>query len=282
MVKISIGIPNYNRLENIRRLSCSLKYVKNIDSCEVNVFDDKSTQYDIEVLEKLFSQFSNVAFYENDVNLGADLNTYQICNKFIDSGNDCLLLCDSDLILHPLSLEFIEENIANTEGIMSLLNSNEHQEISRISDKFVSKKYVGAAGVVFSKELLKDIVRNVPKENAIMWDWSFCQYLDSVGVKIYVSDRSYVQHMGFNGENSNFLLYDFGKNYIPDTDFEKDELNKLYRDFFLDANSISDEFKIKVLFRKILRKRVRKLISLLFGNKFLFELLIRRKRRIRY
>ena len=244
-MKIAIGIPNYNRLEDIIRLSRSLKYVEQINVCEINIYDDKSNEYDITVLEELFSGFANVNIYENKKNLGADLNTYHICKDFIDSDNDYLFLCDSDLILSPGCLEFIETNIVDTEGIMSLLNANEHPSQGEISETFIVKQFIGAAGVVFSKELLKDIILNVPQENANMWDWSFCRYLNSKHIKIYVSRQSYVQHMGFNGENANFLLYDYGKNYEPQTEFEKKELEQLYQSFFQAATDVPDEFILR-------------------------------------
>lgn len=281
-MKIAIGIPNYNRLEDIARLSGSLKHVKQIDSCEINIYDDKSTQYDTKVLEELFAGFANVNVHENKKNLGADLNIYHICKHFIDSDNDCLFLCDSDLILSPECLEFIETNIADTEGIMSLFNANEHPSKGEISEKFIVKHSVGSAGVVFSKELLKDIITNVPQENANMWDWSFCRYLNSKHVKIYVSRQSYVQHMGFNGENANFLLYDYGKNYEPQTEFEEKELGQLYQSFFQAATSVSDEFMLSILLRKVLRKNIRKLTAKIFGEKVLFNLLSKRKNKLKY
>jgi glycosyltransferase involved in cell wall biosynthesis len=281
-MKIAIGIPNYNRLEDITRLSRSLKYVKQINVCEINIHDDNSTQYDKKVLEELFAEFANVNIYENKENLGSDLNIYHTCKHFIDSENDYLFLCDSDLILSPKCLEFIEANIADTEGVMSLFNANKHPSKGEISEKFIAKHSVGSAGVVFSKELLKDIILNVPQENVNMWDWSFCRYLNSKHVQIYVSRQSYVQHMGFNGENANFLLYDYGKNYEPQTEFEKKELEQLYQSFFQAATGVPDEFILRTLLRKVLRKNIRKLIAKIFGEKVLFNLLSKRKNKLKY
>lgn len=276
-MKIFIGIPVYNRKDRLELLSRSLRDVSNIRKHTLCIYDDCSSEFDKQYLEDLFP---NAEIYKNETNMGADLNSYKICQEFLKSDNDYLLLCDSDLVLHKESILFIEKHIQNTEGVLSLLNSSGHGHSlgDDVSDDFVIKKFVGAAGMVFSKEIMKELVEKIPYKNVNMWDWALCTHLNSQGIKIFVSKNSYVLHTGIDGENSNVLLFEFSKNYFPATDFDKEqlhELNKLFVEKYIELSTI---VKAKIFVRKILRETIRKVIGVLFGYKFLVKLLSWRKR----
>lgn len=277
-MKISISIPTYNRLENVKLLSESLRNVNNIEHHNIYIYDDASSEFSKKELKEIFP---NTEIIVNERNMGADLNTYQMCKHFLTTGNDILLICDSDLIVHVDALKFIENNMDQTEGVVSLFNSSGHKEIKNgvRTDKFVQKKYVGAAGVVFSKKILQELIESIPYNYANMWDWAFCNYLDKHGIKIFVSKQSYVIHTGINGENSNLLLFEFSKNYVPFNDFDKIQIGKLNKLFVESYIKMSDLTKVTIILRKFLRVNLRKHITFLFGDTFLFKVLSWRKKR---
>jgi len=277
-MKISISIPTYNRLENVRQLSKSLRNVNNIKNHHIRIYDDASTEFGKEELIKIFP---NAVIKVNKHNRGADINTYQICKDFLITECDYLFLCDSDLIVHKDALRFIENNIDKTEGVLSLLNSSGHKEMKKSAgtDKFVLKKYVGAAGVVFSRKIVHELIQNIPFQNANMWDWAFCNYLQKQGIKIFVSQQSYVLHTGINGENSNLLLFEFSKNYVPFTDFDQIQIDKLNKLFVESYMGMSDLIKVKIILRKVFRTNLRRLIGFLFGEDNLFKILSWRKKK---
>lgn len=277
-MKISISIPTYNRLENVKQLSESLKYVKKIEQHSICIYDDASTAFNKEELIKIFSDDEVMV---NNHNVGADINTYQMCKDFLTSDCDYLFLCDSDLIVHADTLKFIEHNMDQTEGILSLLNSSGHETVKNATrtDQFVFKKYVGAAGIVFSKKIVQELIENIPYDSVNMWDWAFCNYFHKQGIKIFVSKQSYVLHTGINGENSNLLLFEFSKNYVPFNDYDKTQMDKLNKLFVESYIKMSDFTKLKIILRKNLRTNLRRLISFVFGDTLLFKVLSWRKKK---
>lgn len=275
-MKISISIPTYNRLDNLMKLSKSLSSVNNMKYHNIRIYDDASSDYAKEELKDIFP---NVEIIVNENNMGADLNTYQMCKHFLTTDDDVLLICDSDLIVHADALNFIENNIDQTEGVLSLFNSSGHKEMKKDAriDKFVLKKYIGAAGVVFSKKIVRELIENIAYKSANMWDWAFCNYLQKNDIEIFVSKQSYVLHTGIDGENSNLLLFEFSKDYVPSNDFDKTQIDKLNRLFVGSYIKMSDFTKVKIILRKILRVNLRKGIGFLFGDAFLFKVLSWRK-----
>ncbi|HIP14035.1 MAG TPA: glycosyltransferase [Sulfurimonas autotrophica] len=276
-MKISISIPTYNRLENVRQLSKSLRNVNNIKNHHIRIYDDASTEFGKEELIKIFP---NAVIKVNKHNRGADINTYQICKNFLMTDDDILLLCDSDLILHPESLDFIENHIKQTDGILSIFNSSAHSKVCDFSDKFILKDSVGAAGTVFTQTIMQELINNISEEQANFWDWSFCAYLREKGKRIFVSKQSYVMHTGIDGENSNIMLFEFSQNYQPGTNFEEEQLNKLNQKFINAYTSILLKEKISILMDKRKRYILRKVVSTLFGKNTLAKLLSWRKRRL--
>ncbi|PHS40067.1 MAG: hypothetical protein COB07_04955 [Sulfurovum sp.] len=277
-MKISISIPTYNRLENVKLLSKSLSNVHGIQRHNIRIYDDASIKFTKEELKKIFP---NAEIKVKKNNVGADINTYQMCKDFLTTEDDVLLICDSDLIVHTDALKFIENNIDQTEGVLSLFNSSGHKEMKKDArtDKFVFKKYVGAAGVVFSKKIVQELIENIPYDNVNMWDWAFCNYFHKQGIKIFVSKQSYVLHTGIDGENSNLLLFEFAKEYVPSNDFDKIQIDKLNRLFVESYIKMSDFTKVKIILRKFFRVNLRKAIGFLFGDALLFKVLSWRKKK---
>ena len=174
-------------------------------------------------------------------------------------------------------LDFIENYIKQTDGILSIFNSVTHPKISDFSDKLILKNSVGAAGAAFTRELMLEIIDNISEEQINFWDWAFCAYIKSKNKRIFVSKQSYALHTGIDGENSNVMLFDFAKNYIPYNDIDMKIVNKLNNEFINKYLEISDIKKIKILIRRIVRKSSRSVVKKIFGEGVLIKILSWRK-----
>ena len=274
-MKISSSIPTHNRLNNLINLSKSLSNVNNINYHHIRIYDDASTEYSEEEIKEIFP---NVEIIVNENNMGADINTYQMCKHFLTTDDDILLICDSDLILHPESLNFIEKTIGKTDGVVSLFNSNTHQSIGEFSDTLIIKKNIGAAGTAFTKEMLKEIIDNVSEKYVYLWDYAFSAYVNQIGKRLLVSKQSYVLHAGIEGENSNIILFDRGKNYIPSSEFDYQEIYKINQIVVDKFEKMSDWEILKIIVRKIARNLFRRTFIKLFGIQNLILFLNFRKK----
>ena len=277
-MKIFIGITTFNRKHKVDNLSASLGMVDGLEKSIVAIIDDASTEYDETYLKK---KFPYAKIYRNERNLGADKNTFQLNRKFIESDADALFLCDSDLIVHPDALNVIERNLPKTDGLLSLLNSSGHPVLESVDEVLVSKRSVGAAGSVLSRNLVKKLIDSVEDRYKVMWDWYFCMYMKSNDKRIMATKQSYVFHTGIEGENSNLLLFEYSLGYTPMSDFESSVIQNFNQKFVENYYELSELLKIKVLIRKIVREEARRWFAKLFGEKRLLDMLVKKKMRLK-
>ena len=213
-MSIFIGITTYDRPEYLNRCILSLYASKGIENCDVTIFDDCSPIWDISFLKNIFPY--SVKIIRNDQNLGSDENIRKMFIYFLKSESDIFVSVDSDLIFHPLWIDVITLNIDKTDGIFSLYNSVCHPPTSKclIDDTpFLLKEHIGSAGVVMNKNIVREIIENVPESPYYDWEWS--QYLFNRGTRLLVSQRSYIQHLGIYGYNNKGVFADFGLGFIP-------------------------------------------------------------------
>jgi hypothetical protein len=250
--KITIGITTYNRLEYVKKCALSLKKSNNIDNCNIRIFDDNSDEFSIEKLSSVFSNAKEIIRRDN--NLGADQNMRQMFCDFLQTGDELLLIADSDLIFNPNWINVINKHFEFTDGILSLYNSSSHQEIDRVeklNDILLMKNHIGAAGTVFHRNIIADIVKNVSGGKNFDWKWS--KFLINKGMKIYVTNQSYIQHIGFIGYNCDgFEKLEFGKNFLPGNSFNLNIILDYYQNIIINQHQniksrIDEkaEFKIK-------------------------------------
>ncbi len=275
-MKISISVPTYNRFENLLILSKCFQHVKHIEKHHLRIYDDESTTFSLHEIQKVFPSAKQII--RNVRNLGADRNLYSLMVDFLKSDDDVLFVCDSDLIMHPECLWFIENTIDKTEGIMSVYNSARHPSYDIADNDFLLKKSIGAAGSVFTRKMIEQVIQAVPEKFANYWDWAISFYLQSISKKIYVSKQSFVQHIGIKGENNTILSLDYGINYQPQTALEKEQLSDFYKVFFQQYTSISPaHIGIHYLRRKVVKK-IHEMIFALFGYRFVLTVLTLRKK----
>ena len=224
MKKIMLAMATYNRKEVLERTIVSLTQVKNIEDVDIFIFDDCSTEYTKEDLKKMIPFAKQIVVREN--NLRADRNMYQIHQDYINSNYDILLQVDSDVIFHKNFIEIIK-SILSTQtnySVFSLYNSNNHLfvekgnllEINKII--FKEKHSIGGICVLFAdKNVLKNILETIPKDRkSFAYDWYWSHKLQEKGTPVMVSEQSFLQHIGVEGQNNKEIKgIDIGLYFTP-------------------------------------------------------------------
>ncbi len=214
---ITVGITTYNRSNMLRRMACSFYSSERPYQYAVRIYDDASSDFDINWLRKIFPDA--VSIYRHSKNVGADANTWYMYNDFLKSGDDILFNADSDLIF---SRDWMEEGIRLlelTDGICSIFTTPTHPPISE-GETLHEKKDIGAAGTFFRRDLLERFVKEGNASKSIGSegiDYQWCRYFRSIGCRIYSSSRSFVQHIGFDGYNSSMDNFDYGEGFHVDS-----------------------------------------------------------------
>ncbi|PJJ67826.1 glycosyltransferase family 2 protein [Chryseobacterium geocarposphaerae] len=246
-MKFCVGITTYNRLDLIERMSSSLNTSNDIELCNIRIYDDKSSEISLDDIKSAFPNAKEIIV--RDKNLGADRNMYQMFLDFLDTQDDYLFVADSDLIFHPEWFLFFKRY--SHFDILSLYNSVSHKVMGTVNEEIIHKLHIGAAGTIFKRNIVKEIIENVPPSRSYDWDWS--NFLVKKGYHLNVSKRSYVQHIGIIGTNNDGgSVIDFGLNFLPGN-----AINEKYLiDFFQHALISKDEFikysySPKIVLRKI-------------------------------
>jgi hypothetical protein len=83
-----------------------------------------------------------------------------------------------------------------------------------MNENIVRKDSIGAAGTVFTRAIVQSIVDNV--KPSFKYDWDWCRYLSARGIRLFVTEQSYIQHIGIVGQNCDAVqLIDYGLNFYP-------------------------------------------------------------------
>ena len=230
-MNITIGITTYNRLHYLKKMSQSLHASHNLATCNIRVYDDCSVELGIEDLQNLFPDAKEIVVRPE--NLGPCENMRQMYIDFLNTGDDLLVAADSDLIFHPDWISFVLRYFPYTDGILSLYNSVLHKakkEVRIERTKFLQKMHLGSAGVVMHRDIVQEIVDNIPQTKGYDWMWS--SYFKKTGKKLLVSKISYIQHIGVQGYNCDGIkTLEFGLDFYPGN-----EINERYvRDFQQEA-----------------------------------------------
>ena len=220
MKKLIIGICTYNRKDIIDLTAKSLSEIIKNDNyiIEVRVYDDNSNEFDKNYLKKIYP---SAIITINKNNFGADFNTQLMYKDFLNSDADYLLNADSDLLFDPNIISIIDDNIKILKNIkqplmFSVFNAQNHKIIKKYNANLCIKKTVGAAGVLFSKEAIQLFIDNIPKKYSFETpgiDHYFCKVFTKNKYKIFCTNNSYVQHIGFSGQNSFISNPDWGQNF---------------------------------------------------------------------
>lgn len=217
-MKITLSIATYERIDYVERMSASLLSSVDIDKVNVRIYDDCSPSLSIESLHHLFPYAKEII--KREQNLRADANMKQIFEDFLQTEDDVLLLADSDLIYRSGWFEFLEQNLPQTDGILSLYDSRMHHFVEDHlgNASYSPKKSLGAAGVAFTRARVRDIVSaGISPER---YDWAWSHLLSNKGYRLMCATSSYIQHIGVVGQNNRGELntFDFSCTFVPNNE----------------------------------------------------------------
>ncbi|MDR1222265.1 MAG: glycosyltransferase family 2 protein [Tannerella sp.] len=232
-IMVTIGIPTYNRKDILKIMAASL-YNSSFDiPHNIRIYDDCSTEYGKNELREIFP--TAVSIKRNEINLNADKNMYSMYADFLTTGDDYFFNADSDIIFNSQWLNISMELLKKTGiggGVLSVFNANSHPTSKIIDRDLCIKETVGAAGTLFARNRLAELLNHFDSieygEKSFDWKWS--EYFTSKGIPIYCVNNSLVQHIGYDGQNSN-LYFDFGKNYKVGTIEEGQIINDIFEKY---------------------------------------------------
>jgi glycosyltransferase involved in cell wall biosynthesis len=207
---VTIGITTYNRLDTVKKMAASLYRSDLSVPHHIRVYDDCSTEYTIEDLKAIFP--TAVSVTRNETNVRADRNIWRMYHNFISQTDDEYFFnADSDLLFHTQWLIKALELIKNTDGILSIFNCPEtHPAKTVIDSAFCTKEHIGSAGTLFTRKRMEEIIRAFPEETT-GFDWKWCAFFAEHAVPIYCTNKSLVQHTGYDGQNTKSFYFDVGK-----------------------------------------------------------------------
>lgn len=253
MIKLMIGITTYNRKELISYTSASLFSIRNLNFEDVYVFDDCSTAYDEVYLKSIYSGANIIRFHSN---LGADKNIERAYRCFLNSDYDYFFNADSDLVFSENILDIIEDIVSNLKKeepiLFSVFNTKNHLTIDNFNEKLLIKKDVGACGTIFNKKAIHLFINKLPLKYEKRYpsvDHAFCAIYKKEGFKILCTKKSYVQHIGIDGQNSSSFNFDWGENFCVENFVNAKALLYVYDKYFK-IESLDIENRILELARK--------------------------------
>ena len=177
----------------------------------IRVYDDCSDELDEMEVRGLFPV--EIDYYRHEQNRGADYNIGSMYRAFLETDDDILFNCDSDLIFDKDWMLAIREYLPQTDGILSLFNTKRHKTIES-RDGLCIKNDVGSAGCAMTREAVDLICANIgEKDSRSSLDHNWCALFRRLGKYIYCTSRSYVQHIGFDGFNSSAGVMDIGDGF---------------------------------------------------------------------
>jgi glycosyltransferase involved in cell wall biosynthesis len=218
-MQFNIAMTVFNRSEVLKRSLNSLSETKTDYLHNLYVFDDNSTDPEVELILKEFventrNKFS-VHIFRNESNLGCDKNMCQVINHtFKESGQDFIITTDSDVIYNQNWLNFMqqckEEMITNKNiAAISLYDSIVHNPTESYNDIFNVKSSIGGLCALLNKEVFCNI------KTIESWDWEFVRVAKEMKMLLLCVKKSFIQHIGQYGTHSpDGSLYDFSATFV--------------------------------------------------------------------
>lgn len=235
--KVTLGITTHNRIGTLKRMIESL-YASNLKDIDytIRIFDDCSEQYGTEELQQMFPE--EVVVHRHGWNHGADYNMGFMYRSFLETDDEILFNCDSDLIFSRNWLQKGLALIEKTEGILSLFNSSSHETAAEIGDELCIKNSVGNAGTLMRRDAVRLICDNISEEESYLaLDVNWSNLFHAKGIKLYATKESLVQHTGIYGFNSTKSSFDYGKGFTVDSIINGQTIN----DVLEEANAVQSK-----------------------------------------
>jgi hypothetical protein len=200
-----------------------------LNSCNIRVYDDCSTEYGMDDLKKIFPTAASIK--RNAHNIKADKNMYQIFADFLTSANDYFFIADSDLIFCHDWLSIALPLMRETNGILSLFNSVAHPVEKIVNEDLCIKKHIGAAGTLFTRNRVEELMEQFPNIDRVKgFDWQWSEYFCDKNIPIYCVNDSLIQHIGYTGQNVS-AFFDYGRNFSLDSVLQGQVINDVFEKF---------------------------------------------------
>ena len=234
---ITFGICTYNRKEILLRSAKSLKSINRYSEINVRIYDDCSTEYDKCFLQNLFPEAKTIHVQKK--NSGADKNTSVMYEDFLSSGDDILFNADSDILYSKDIVDVLENTLAKTDGFFSVFNTPAHAVTGRCDSSILTKRVVGAAGCCLTREIAGIILENVTSREK-SFDTKMCEVLRVKGKRILTTKKSYVQHIGVVGQNTDFFSFDYGVGFQCDSIENAESIEDAFEKYVLSIQDFKD------------------------------------------
>ncbi|MCL2145377.1 MAG: glycosyltransferase family 2 protein [Endomicrobia bacterium] len=223
-MKIMITIPVYNRMKYVEILAKSLSECRQIGKADIRVYDDCSTDFGIDYLNNQFLPL-NAKIKRREKRSACTANNYfEMMTDFANSDKDVLFLCDSDLLLRPDALEYLERVFPLTDGFMTLYNSDLHLTVKE-GKEFDLKLDIGHAAACISKKCISIFLKH---NNPGMGDFKLSETMVDNNIRILAVKNSRVQHIGVEGKNSSKMIgMDYSASFEPLSKHNKEVVDEL-------------------------------------------------------
>jgi hypothetical protein len=272
---ITIAVPTYNRYDILKLMVASLHSSDLSVPHNIRIYDDCSTEYGLDELKQLFPNASTII--RNSINLKADLNMFSFYKDFLSSSDKYLFNADSDLIFNRKWLLHGLELLNKTDGVLSLFNATSHKPKEIVDSTFCIKGTVGAAGTLFTRERIEEIISNFSKltsSKLSSFDWKWSDFFVKNNIRIFCTNESLVQHIGYQGQNTIIKYrgyrtiktkkpyFDYGRNFKIDSLETGQIINNIFEQF-IDQNRTEDERIINLLSKRpiaLIEKTVKKIL----------------------
>lgn len=264
--KVTLAVTTYNRKKTVEAFSRVL--YKSIDrsfGLNIRVYDDKSQEYDFDDLKFIFPYATEIT--RNKENFKADKNMYELYKRFLLTEDEYLIQLDSDMLIGKNFFKYIYEiinEIKKEESVYSLYNSSNHPVKKQGKSKkileeiFNEKEHIGGACVVFSRKTINRIMKELRIENDDFsnLDWRWSKYLFEYNIPIYVSENSYVQHIGIGGQNNTSIKnLDIGKSFVGIEDINGANFIIQYYQKLIQQQ---EELLVNLTFKEYLKIKIKK------------------------
>ena len=223
-MKIMIAVPVYNRKKYVDILARSLSECRLVEKADIRVYDDCSTDFGIEYLKEKFLPLKATVQRRQKRSACTANNYFEMMTDFVGSDNDVLFLCDSDLLLRPDALEYLERVFPLTDGFMTLYNSDLHFTVKE-GEEFDLKLDIGHAAACMSKKCVSLFLK---RNNPGLGDFKLSETMIGNNIRILAAKNSRVQHIGVDGKNCAVCSgIDYSMSFEPLSEHNKEIIDEL-------------------------------------------------------